>query len=277
MPPAHFHQVHLNTTDSAKTIEFFTTTVEGEKMNYLGRADQAPYVWSNQSWILLYRRPAPPAWEPVSSVWHMGFGVDDLNGEYERQMARGTRFLAPPAPTADIGGAATAMSAFIEGPDRAPVELVAGAPHGFSHLHLLSENPEAAASFYEKYFSARRLGPGGTGTRGVPGVGPSIVLMVDEMNITITPAEYSRRKYPDAWKGQTTLVPARGRVFDHIGFTFDEIELTDAVERLRKDGVKIVEEVRWCCGRGTFQHVAFIEGPDQTGIELLEGRATRPR
>jgi catechol 2,3-dioxygenase-like lactoylglutathione lyase family enzyme len=275
MPPAHFHQVHLNTADSAKTIEFYTTVVQGERMNYLGRADQAPYIWSNQSWILLYRRPSPP-WEPISGVWHMGFGVGDVKTEYERLLAAGTTFFAPPASTAEIGGSAPATSAFIDGPDHMPVELIAGAPRGFSHVHLLSENPEAAAAFYEKYFSARRISSAATAPRDAHGMAPSISLMVDEMNITITPAEYSRQKYPEYWKDRTTLAPQKGRIFDHIGFTYDDIELTDAIERLRKDGVKIVEEVRWCCGR-TFQHVAFIEGPDQVGIELLEGRATRPQ
>lgn len=81
-------------------------------------------------------------------------------------------------------------------------------------------------------------------------------------------------RYPEYWRttGQTALAPTRGRAVDHLGFSFDN--LADAVERMRKDGVTITDDVR-SAPNGALK-IAFIEGPDKIRIELVEGRAAKP-
>src|SRR6516165_5874186 len=46
---AHFHHVHLNTTDPAAAINFYSTRFESEKRKFLGLADA---VWSHNAWLL---------------------------------------------------------------------------------------------------------------------------------------------------------------------------------------------------------------------------------
>jgi len=58
---------------------------------------------------------------------------------------------------------------------------------------------------------------------------------------------------------------------DHIGFSFDN--LTEAVEKLRKDGVTVTDEIKSVAG-GKIKY-AFIEGPDKIRIEVIEGHARK--
>jgi hypothetical protein len=94
-------------------------------------------------------------------------------------------------------------------------------------------------------------------------------LMIDNVNLIIYPVQYSKQAYPDHWKGQTSMVSTKGRVVDHIGFSFDN--LAEALERMRKEGVKVTQEIR-SIGKIKF---AFIEGPDKINIELVEGHAQK--
>jgi len=102
-------------------------------------------------------------------------------------------------------------------------------------------------------------------------IGPAASLMVDNVNLIIFPVEYAKKAYAAHWKGQTELVSTKGRVIDHVGFSFDN--LPEAVERMRKDGVKVTDEMRSVAGGKV--KFAFIEGPDQIRIELVEGQAQK--
>ncbi len=272
--PAHFHHVHLNTVDPARALEFYTTTFESEKAKFLGRTDA---VWAHQSWILFTKVDAPPPWEPVSAIWHVGWGAQDMPAEYKKQVERGTKFFTPLTDISELARTPNFYYAYVESPDRVLVELNTAAHHHFGHVHLFSEDPVAAAEFYMKYLGATRrstlpLSREVRMYKGLP-VGPSASLMADDVNIIIFPAEHSRQSYPEYWKdGRTTLAPSKGRAVDHIGFSFDN--LADAVERMKKDGVTVTDDVR-TVANGALK-IAFIEGPDKIRIELVEGRASKP-
>ena len=45
---AHFHHVHLNTTDPAAAVEFYTAHFDCEKSDY----QRQPAVWAQKSWLL---------------------------------------------------------------------------------------------------------------------------------------------------------------------------------------------------------------------------------
>ena len=136
------------------------------------------------------------------------------------------------------------------------------------HLHLFSADPVAAGEWYMKYFGAKRRStrPPSRQPRFYRDVqiGPSTSLMMDNVNIIIFPVEYTKKAYADHWKGKTELESTKGRAVDHISFSFEN--LADALEKLRKDGVKVTDEIR-SIGKIKF---AFIEGPDKIRIELIE-------
>jgi hypothetical protein len=96
-------------------------------------------------------------------------------------------------------------------------------------------------------------------------------LMLDNVNLIIYPVQYSRKAYPDHWKGQTAMSSTTGRVVDHIGVSFDD--LPAALARMRKDGVKVTREIASSAGGGGKS--AFVEGPDRIRIELVEGHARK--
>src|SRR5262249_61184525 len=96
-------------------------------------------------------------------------------------------------------------------------------------------------------------------------------MMVYKSNFIFYTNEYSKNAYPDHWKWKTEIESTKGHVVDHIGFSF--ANLSEGLEKMRKDGVKVTDEIRSAAG-GKIKY-AFIEGPDKIRIELVEGHASK--
>jgi len=60
-------------------------------------------------------------------------------------------------------------------------------------------------------------------------------------------------------------------VVDHVGISFENLH--EALERFRKDGVKVTDEIKSAAG-GKVKY-AYVEGPDKIRIELVEGQARK--
>jgi catechol 2,3-dioxygenase-like lactoylglutathione lyase family enzyme len=268
MPPAHFHHLHLNVTDPAAAIDFYTGKFDCEKAKFAGLLDG---VWAQRSWLLFNKVSSPAPWELTSAIWHFGWGAEDMKATYQKQLDSGTKFFTP---ITELG--TNFFYAYVLGPDHALIELNTANHHHFGHLHLFSEDPIAAGQWYMKYFGAtpRSSQPPSREPRFRNGiqVGPSMSLMLDDVNIIIYPVQYSHQVYADQWKkGETALSSTRGRVVDHVGFSFDNIK--EALERMRADGVKVTDEIKSAAG-GKIKY-AFIEGPDRIRIEIVEGQARK--
>jgi catechol 2,3-dioxygenase-like lactoylglutathione lyase family enzyme len=264
---AHFHHLHLNATDPAGAIDFYTGKFDCEKAKFMGRADA---VWAQKSWLLFNKVGKAPPWELTSAIWHFGWGAEDMKAEYKRQLDMKTKFFTPLTPLSS-----TFYYAYVEGPDHALIELNTANHHHFGHLHLLSEDPVSAGEWYMKHFGAKRRGTGAVSReprfyQGIQ-VGPSMSLMMDNVNIIIFPVQYSKQAYPEHWKGVTEMTPTKGRVVDHVGISF--AKLAPALDRLQRAGVKVTDPIRSEMG-GKLKY-AFIEGPDKIRIELVEGHARK--
>lgn len=273
---AHFHHLHLNTTDPQAAIDFYTSKFDSEKARFAGLLDA---VWAQKSWMLFTKVSSPPPWELTSAVWHFGWGAEDMKATYQKQLDSGTKFFTPLTDISDITGnkGATGLFyyAYVQGPDHALIELNTAQHHRFGHLHLFSEDPVSAGEWYMKHLGAIRRSTAPPSReprfyRDVP-IGPSMSLMMDNVNMIIYPIAYSRKVYPEHWKNQTEMSSTKGRVVDHVGFSVDD--LPAAIEKLRKDGVKITDEIKSVAG-GKVKY-AFIEGPDKMRIELVEGHARK--
>ncbi|HYL97630.1 MAG TPA: VOC family protein, partial [Blastocatellia bacterium] len=75
MTHAHFHHVHMNVTDPAGAIEFYTGKFDCEKRKFAGLMDA---VWAQKSWILFNKVKDPPPWNLTSAIWHIGWGAEDM-------------------------------------------------------------------------------------------------------------------------------------------------------------------------------------------------------
>lgn len=269
---AHFHHLHLNTTDPQRAIDFYTSRFDSEKGKFAGLMDA---VWTQKSWILFTKVKEEPPSDLTSSIWHFGWGAENMKAEYERQLKLGSKFFEPLTDISDIGGNAGAKDlfyyAYVQSPDKALIELNTAGHHRFGHLHLFSADPVSAGEWYMKHFGAKGRLPRTRDPRFYRGfqIGPSVSLMLDNVNLIIFPVEYAKKAYADHWKGKTELESTKGRVVDHIGFSFEN--LPDALAKLRQAGVKVTDEMR-TIGKLKF---AFIEGPDKIRIEVIEGHAQK--
>jgi predicted enzyme related to lactoylglutathione lyase len=271
VPDAHFHHLHLNSTDPKAAIEFYTTKFDAEKASFKGLIDA---VWTQKSWILIQKVAAAPPSEVVSTIWHFGWGAEDMKATYQKQLDSGTKFATPITDISDIGGG-TQMSvffyAYVLGPDSALIELNTAQHHHFGHIHLLSENPVAAGEWYAKHFGVKsRSTAQARMYRGVQ-IAPSASFMMDDVNVIIYPVEYARTSKMPGWEERKAFEPSKGRVVDHIGISVENLD--DAIARLRKEGVTVTDEPRSIAGGKV--KFAFIEGPDKMRIEIIEGRASK--
>ena len=89
---AHFHHLHLNTTDPAAAINFYTSKFDCEKGRFAGLMDA---VWAQKSWMLFTKVSAPPPWELTSAVWHFGWGAEDMKGDLSEATRHGHEVLQP--------------------------------------------------------------------------------------------------------------------------------------------------------------------------------------
>src|SRR5215472_15759570 len=239
-PLAHFHHVHLNSTDPAAAIAFYTSKFDCEKAKYAGKIDA---VWAQKSWLLFDKVSTPPKSEITSAIWHIGWGAEDIKATYQKQLDSGTKFETPLSDISDIGGgkpnSGLILFAYVDGPDHELIELNSATHHHFGHIHLLSKDPIAAGEWYIKELGMVRRGSGPVSReprmyRGFQ-IGPSMSLMMDNVNFIIFPMEYAKTQWPELWKDRTDFESTSGHVTDHIGFSVDNLDQT--LDRLKKDGV----------------------------------------
>src|SRR5687767_9087012 len=106
---AHFHHLHLNATDPKAAIEFYTSKFDAEKARFAGLLDA---VWTQKSWLLFSKVNQPPKAELTSSIWHFGWGAEDMKATYAKQLSMGTKFSTPITDISDIGGNVGAKDLF---------------------------------------------------------------------------------------------------------------------------------------------------------------------
>ncbi len=255
----HFHHIHLNVTDPPANVAFYTTKFSAEKGMFVG---VMPAVWAQKSWMLFTKVAAPPPSEILSGLWHFGWGAEDMKKSYQEQLDNGTKFSTPITP---IGAAF--WFAYVDGPDHATIEMNTANHHNFGHVHMLSLDAIKAGEFYQKWFGATgRFTKEERFIREFP-VSPSASLYVDNVNIIIFPVSYARVQWPDAWKERKDFEPTKGRVFDHIGFSVDNLQAF--LDKMKADGVKVTDETKTPAG-GKIKY-AFNEGPDHERNQLVEG------
>jgi catechol 2,3-dioxygenase-like lactoylglutathione lyase family enzyme len=275
VPDAHFHHLHLNSTDPKAAIEFYTTKFDAEKASFKGLIDA---VWTQKSWILFQKVAAAPPSEVVSTIWHFGWGAglnpEDMKATYQKQLDSGTKFATPITDISDIGGG-TRMGlffyAYVQGPDNSLIELNTANHHHFGHIHLLSENPVATGEWYAKHFGVKVRSSSEARIYRDVQIAPSASFMMDDVNFIIYPVEYARTSKMPGWENRKTFEPTKGRVVDHIGISVENLD--EAIAKLRKEGVTVTDEPKSIAG-GKVKY-AFIEGPDKMRIEIIEGRASK--
>ena len=181
----HFHHAHLNSTDPAAAIDFYTTHLSGEKATF----DGSRAVWTQKSWLLFTKVKQPPPSEIVSPLFHIGWGAEDMKAEFERQMKLGTTFQTVLTDGVELFGAGTRDRNFfmyLDGPDHVTIEVQSAMHHDFMHVHLFSDDPVAAAAWYQQHLgiAARTKLETVRAFRGIP-TGPSASMQLDNVTLLV--------------------------------------------------------------------------------------------
>jgi len=122
---------------------------------------------------------------------------------------------------------------------------------GFDHVHLVGSDLDASERFYRDMFGAETVG------RRDAGGAMNLMMRLDGINLFIRSPRPAENVQADGTEIRYT--------YDHFGVVVQD--LNSAIEELRGKGVNILQEPR-TARPGT--HVAFIEGPDHTRIEVLQ-------
>lgn len=264
----HWHHAHINSVDPPASVEFYTTWFASEAATY-GERDA---LWTQESWVLFNPVDTAPAWPIVSSVYHIGWTVTNMDSTYDAMVAAGVSFETPITSIATVFGSGNAEFAYAEGPDRELIEFYQASANEFMHLHFIADDPIASGQWYKDHFGA-------TGGNGSPAVnfvndrqiGPNMNVRIDAVQIWWYPTGFAEATY-DYWEGQDGLDPQRGRAIDHFALSVDN--LPQALERLEGEGVEILEQPAWR-ENGAFIS-AFVQGPDLVEIEVVQGHAEQP-
>jgi catechol 2,3-dioxygenase-like lactoylglutathione lyase family enzyme len=123
--------------------------------------------------------------------------------------------------------------------------------YGFDHVHLVGSDLDASERFYRDMFGAETIGR--RDARGAV----NLMMRLDGVNLFIRSVRPEERVSADGSEVRFT--------YDHFGVVV--ADLREAIEELRSKGVKVLQEPS-TVRPGT--HVAFVEGPDHTRIEVLQ-------
>ena len=265
----HFHHAHLNSADPAAAMEFYSGHLAAEKAAFAGTSA----LWTQQSWLLFNKTKQPPPHEVISALFHIGWGAEDMKAEFERQIKLGTTFQTVLTDGVELFGTGTRDRNFfmyLDGLAHLTIEVQSAMHHNFMHVHMFSDDPVAAAAWYEKHLGLTPRSQLKTERvfRGIP-TGPSASSQLDAVTFFWYPTSHVKALYGGEWKGRTQYASPRGRVFDHVAVSVDNLDQTLA--RLRDESVKVLTAPKTTAGMRS----AFIQAPDNVEVEIVERHASR--
>ena len=123
--------------------------------------------------------------------------------------------------------------------------------YGFDHVHLVGSDLDASEQFYRDKFGAETIA-----RRDANGA-VNLMMRLDGINLFIRGPRPTEQVNGDGKELRYT--------YDHFGVVVQDLHA--AIDELRAKGVKILQEPSMV-RPGT--HVAFVEGPDRTRIEVLQ-------
>lgn len=256
---AHFHHVHVNSTDPAKTQDFYQKTFGAQPVKFKDRTDA---LFTSRGFILINKVAQAPRDLETTAIRHIGWaGVDGPN-EFAWLQKSGAQFHTPLTP---LG---TNWFFYVFGPDREIAEVYTGDQnHLFNHVHLSVDDLGQTVDWYERVlgmrFPASAKGPRPSDPKARWGSsarldGVSFVLIYKDHYYAD-----SEHRLPAGRQLQTTL----GSPVDHIAFSYENI--APEFERMTAAGVTIAQPI---AERADGVKSFFVTGPDAVSIEIVEAK-----
>lgn len=242
---ATYHHVHLRADDTAAAAQWYADHFGGEA----GRMVVFDVTQFDGVTLIFYPKeqpgvdgtPHPGALEGSrgSALDHIGWDVPDVAAKVAELEAKGVEVVSRPA---DSGGLFT--YAFVRDPWGTVIELTDIVKDGkFSHVHVVSADPERTINWYADYFGGEVVHPMDVPTLWAIQYGQVVLV---------------------ATQRPGRLAPTMHRSADHLGWSFTD--LAAAVERMKAGGVKVVKDVY----RFGPTNIAFVESPEGVLIECIQ-------
>ena len=243
---ADYHHVHVTASNATEAVKWYT-----EYMECLPLSDRDDAVDCAGTEIVFVSRPTLGS-SQRTGIDHIAFSYADLTIKMSTLEAVGVRGSGVRLQRFEDGATLRVAPGlfkhgFIFDPWGTRIELVEDKDLlGFHHIHLSSTDPQTTLSWYHEIFGGERARL----RNRLDGILLNNIWLFATHHAEGTPAA-------------TT-----GRAIDHIAFSVEDLD-TAAVEMRRKN-VRFVEEPRVPKGARTPVKRAFVAGPDNVRLEIVE-------
>lgn len=248
---AGFHHVRLNVTDKDSAIAYYEKYFHAKKVKYQARTDA---LLTDKSYLLFNLVDDPPPTNLGSSLWHIGWSGVDAQHEFNWRVKEGINVHTPITP---LDGD---YWMYFWGPNNEIVEVYTAAQnHEFEHIHLLASDVDKTMNWFKSFlgltaeYKRSKKDPRGYRWN---------YLYVDNIYILVV----GKPLKDEIWWPKGGFKSTEGTAFNHIGFSFDNIELI--FEQMRSAEAEIVHDIKTDPAYGLKSF--FVRGPDQLLIEIVE-------
>ena len=242
---ADYHHVHVTSSNASEAVKWYERYLDCQPL-----ADRDDGVDCAGAQVVFDSRPTLGT-SQRTGIDHISFSYADLTtkmAELESVGVRGSgvrlQRFADGSTLRDVPG--LFKYGFIFDPWGTRIEMVEDADTlGFHHIHLSATDPAATLTWYQEMFGGEsaRLRDRWDGLR----LGDIWLL---------------------AMSAEGTPAATAGRAIDHIAFSVDNFD--SAAARMRRDGVAFLEEPATPEGGRTSAKRAFIRGPDNVSLAVVE-------
>ena len=235
---APYDHIRLITTDVEEAVSWYVKHFGGETTRFL-RSSNTDYpidrVMYGDIAVIFFKRDSVEG-SVGTGVDHFGFSMSNVAEVVAGVVADGGKQVG------EFVGFGGMQIGTIEDPWGTKIEIIDDPDlRGMHHLHLSSQNPESTLAWYGDNFGGER--EQWKGLLPILNYG-DILLLVSQASSDAAPTE--------------------GRSIDHLGWKYSD--LTEAEAELKANGVEFsLDPFEFRTIR-----IAFVEGPDQVRIELVE-------
>ena len=243
---ADYHHVHVTASNGTEAVKWYT-----EYMDCQPLSDRDDGVDCAGAEIVFVSRPTLGS-SQRTSIDHISFSYADLTAKMAALEAVGVRGSGVRLQRFDDGSTLRDAPGlfkygFIFDPWGTRIELVEDEDYlGFHHIHLSAVDPEATLAWYHDVFGGERA------------------RLRDRLDGILL---------GDIWLLATrheegTPAATPGRAIDHIAFSVEDLDA--AAAEMRRKGVRFVEEPMVPEGGRTPEKRAFVAGPDNVRLAVVE-------
>jgi len=250
----NFHHVHLNVRDRDSTIAYYQKYFGATQVKYRDRVDA---LFTEKSFLLMNLVDTTPSTHLGSSLWHIGWSGVDGQSEFDWRVKEGIVVHTPITPLGDN------FWMYFLGPEKEVIEVYTGNKnHRFEHIHLLSSDVDKTMDWFKSYLGLIPVYEEAKQWQNNNLRWKWNLLTINNINIIV----FGKPVEEEPWWPKEEIKPTDGSSIDHIGFSFENIELL--LDKMRSARLDIVHDIKIDSIHGMKSF--FVRGPDSLLVEIVE-------